>query len=331
VGLTSGLKVYNVKSLDLAAGGLTKMKVGITLPQIGQQATPENLLRVAERAEELGYDSLWVLERLLWPISPQEPYPATADGLLPEAYQNVLDPLETLAFAAAHTKKVRLATSVIVLPYHTPVELARRIATLDVLSSGRVSLGVGVGWSHDEFQAVGTPFERRGPRADEFLRALIDIWTTEPVAFEGEFYRIPESKIGPKPVQKPHPPIYVAGFGQPAHERAARVGSGWNPSGLPSFEWLEGEIKQFHEACARAGRQNLEVVLRASPVVFDKSSGASRNPLMGTLDEIREDLQRLADIGVTEIIHTPPEIGFIPTPEIGPGLKRLEQLIEVSR
>src|SRR5215210_7891991 len=110
------------------------MKIGISLPQLGPQATRENLISVARRAEEIGYDSIWVLERLLWPTSPQEPYPASPDGLLPEAYKTVLDPIETLTFVSAYTSRVRLGTSVIVLPYHTPVQLARRLAKLDVLS-----------------------------------------------------------------------------------------------------------------------------------------------------------------------------------------------------
>ena len=307
------------------------MKIGITLPQLGPQASAASLIGVAKRAEELGYDSVWVLERLLWPLHPREPYPATPDGTLPETYQIVLDPIETLTFVAGHTKKVRLGTSVLVLPYHTPIQLARRIATLDVLSGGRAVIGVGVGWSRDEFEAAGTPFERRGARADEFLQAMIDLWTKDPVAFDGQFYRIPESKVGPKPIQKPHPPIYVAGFGQYTFDRAVKFGRGWNPSGIPSFEQLEAMIKQFHETARRARSDATEVLLRASPVVFDRSLGEGRKPLMGTLHEIKSDLQRLAGIGVTELIHTPAEIGFVNSDSIELGLVRMEQLIGISK
>ena len=147
------------------------MRVGISLPQLGPQASPESLIKVARHAEEIGYDSVWVLERLLWPLAPKEPYPATPDGSLPETYQIVLDPIETLTFVAAHTQKVQLGTSVLVLPYHTPIQLARRIATLDVLSGGRALVGVGAGWSRDEFEAVGTPFERRGAGCPSCLAA----------------------------------------------------------------------------------------------------------------------------------------------------------------
>ena len=277
------------------------MKVGISLPQLGPRASAENLINVAQRAEELGYDSVWVLERLLWPINPQEPYPAAPDGHLPETYQIVFDPIETLAFVAAHTKKVQLGTSVLVLPYHTPIELARRIATLDVLSGGRALVGAGVGWSHDEFEAAGTPFER------------------------------PESKVGPKPLQRPYPPIYLAGFGQYTFDRAAKFGSGWNPAGIMSFEALEGSIKQLRQTFERAGRSNPEVVLRCFTMVFDKANPGARGPMMGTLDEIREDTKRLRDIGVTHLIQSPPAIGFDPSASLDDMLKLTAQLIEVSK
>ncbi|MEK6406775.1 MAG: LLM class F420-dependent oxidoreductase [Acidobacteriota bacterium] len=312
------------------------MRVGISLPQLGPQASPENLIKVARRAEELGYDSVWVLERLLWPLNPKEPYPATPDGKLPETYQTVFDPIETLTFVAAHTKRVQLGTSVVVLPYHTPIQLARRIATLDVLSGGRALVGVGAGWSRDEFEAAGTPFERRGARCDEFLRAMIELWTTDPVKFEGQFYHIPESRVGPKPVQKPHPPIYIAGFGQYTFDRAVKFGSGWNPAGIPSFEWLEGMINQFRQTAARAGRGEMEVVLRAFAIVLPAggrapSHAGGRAPMMGTLDELREDTRRLRDMGVTHLIQSPPAIGFDPSASIDDMLAVMEQLIEVSK
>ena len=307
------------------------MRIGISLPQLGPLASPENLIKVASRAEELGYDSVWVLERLLWPLNPKEPYPAVPDGRLPETYQTVFDPIETLTFVSAHTRKVQLGTSVLVLPYHTPIQLARRIATLDVLSGGRALVGVGTGWSRDEFESVGTPFERRGARCDEFLRAMIELWTTDPVKFDGDFYHIPESKVGPKPLQKPHPPIYVAGFGQYTFDRAVKFGSGWNPAGIPSFEWLEGMIKQFHQTAERAGRSDMEVVLRAFTMVLKQSPGGGRTPMMGTLEEVREDTRRLRNVGVTHLIQSPPVMGFDPRASIDDMIAAMEQLIEISK
>jgi len=307
------------------------MKIGMSLPQIGAQASAENLIKVAQRAESLGYDSVWVLERLLWPLHPQEPYPASPDGTLPEAYQTVFDPIETLAFLAAHTAKVQLGTSVLVLPYHTPIQLARRLATLDVLSAGRAAVGVGVGWSRDEFDAVGTPFARRGARSDEFLAAMLALWGEDPVEFKGDFYRIPASKVGPKPVQKPRPPIYIAGFGAYAFERAVRYGDGWNPSGAINFDWLAGMIRQFQDMAHQAGRGDLEVVLRAFDVVTEASPGDDRPAMVGTLDQLKDDIKRLGDIGVTHLIHSPAEIGFSPTATVDDMLALTERLMEISK
>ncbi len=304
------------------------MRVGISLPQLGPQASPEALVKVARRAEEIGYDSVWVLERILWPLNPKEPYPAAPDGKLPETYQSVLDPIETLTFAAAHTTKIQLGTSVLVMPYHSPIQLARRIASLDVLSGGRTLVGVGVGWSHDEFEAVGTPFERRGARCDEFLQVLIELWTKDPVKFEGEFYRIPESMVGPKPVQKPHPPVYLAGFGQYTFDRAAKFADGWNPAGVMSFEALEGTIKQFQRTARNAGRDNMEIVLRSFTMVFPQPAGPNRTPMTGSLEQIREDVARLREIGVTHLIQSPPTIGFDPSARIDQMLETLEQLFK---
>jgi probable F420-dependent oxidoreductase len=187
------------------------MRFGFALPQVGSAAGPEGLVMVAKRAEDLGFNSLWVLDRILWPVNPRAPYPI-GDGSLPVKYKSVLDPLETLTFAAAHTRRIALATGVLNLPWYNPVLLARRLTTLDILSSGRLRVGFGIGWSPDEYEAVGVTWEERGKRADELIKALKEIWTTDPVDFQGKYYRIPKSFIGPKPVQKPHPPIYMAAY-----------------------------------------------------------------------------------------------------------------------
>ena len=191
------------------------MRLGFALPQIGPVAGPDALLTVARRGEDLGFDSLWVLDRILYPVSPRAPYPV-GDGTLPDLYRTVLDPLETLTFAAAHTRRVALGTSILNLPWYNPVLLARRLTTLDVLSGGRLRVGFGIGWSPDEYEAAGTPWKERGKRADELIEALKTIWASDPVEFQGQYYRIPKSFIGPKPIQKPHPPIYMAAYTPPA-------------------------------------------------------------------------------------------------------------------
>jgi len=200
------------------------MRLGINLPQIGPATTAGLLAQAAERAETLGYDSLWAWERLLAPVAPQTPYPGSADGKLPAGCSHAWDPLTILTFVAARTRRVALGTSVLDIPYQNPVVLARALTTLDHLSNGRVRLGLGVGWSKDEFDAVGSSLGERGARADEFLDVLRAIWTTDPVEFHGRFYRIPRSVIGLKPVQKPHPPVYLATYVQarPRQDRQAR-------------------------------------------------------------------------------------------------------------
>ena len=188
------------------------LKIGLVLPQAGEQATTENIIHMAKTAEQEDFDSLWVFERLLWPLKPQTPYPGTLDGSLPIEYQSIFDPIETLSFVAANTSKIALGTSVIDMLFHNPVILARRFATLDVFSGGRAVCGLGIGWSKDEYQSANVPFSSKGKRADEFIQVLRKIWSEDVVEFKGQYYNIPESKIGPKPIQKPNIPIYLGGF-----------------------------------------------------------------------------------------------------------------------
>ena len=183
------------------------LKIGILLPLAGQQATKGNIIQTAKLAEQEGFDSLWVFERLLWALNPQTHYPGTPDGSLPIEYQKVFDPLETLTYLAASTNKIALGTCVIDMLFHNPVILARRFATLDILSEGRAICGLGIGWSKDEYKVSDIPFQYRGKRADEYIQILKRIWTDDVVEFKGEFYNIPASKIGPKPLQKPQIPI----------------------------------------------------------------------------------------------------------------------------
>ena len=147
------------------------MKLGFFLPQIGPAASAEALVSLAKRAEEIGYDSLWVTDRLLYPVQPQSPYVGTPDGSLPEVYKNVFDPILALTFAAAHTSRVTLGTSILVMSYRNPLLLAKSLATLDVLSGGRLQVCMGQGWSKDEHDAVGVSMRERSQRGDEVVQA----------------------------------------------------------------------------------------------------------------------------------------------------------------
>ncbi len=282
------------------------MRLGFNLPQIGPAAGPEAIVRVAQRAEELGYDSVWVTERLLYPIEPQTPYMATPDGSLPEVYKTILGPLEALTFVAGQTSRIGLGTSVLDMPYYNPVMLARRLTTLDVLSGGRLRLGLGLDWSQDEFDAVGASMKQRGKRADEFISVLKAIWTTDPVEFKGEFYQVPKSVILPKPVQKPHPPIYLAAFTPAGLKRTATMANGWNPAGAPVDE-MKQTMEGVKGMAQEAGRDPSEVVLvvRANLLVTDEALGEDRWIFTGSSEQIKADIAATREIGAAELFFDP--------------------------
>lgn len=286
------------------------MKVGITLPQAGEQSTTGNIVRTAKTAEDEGFDSLWVFERLLWPISPQTPYVATPDGSLPVEYQRVFDPLETLTFVAAKTNKITLGTSVIDILFHNPVVLARRFATLDVLSGGRTIAGLGIGWSKDEYQVSNIPFENKGKRANEFIQALKKIWTEDIVEFKGNYYNIPASKIGPKPIQKPHIPIFMGGFSPNTFKRIINYSTnGWLGLIVGPLEYLENTIKSMNEMASKANKDpnEFKTILLTYPNIVESkneqlTNESQRFPLTGTIDQIGNDIKRIKKIGVNHIV-----------------------------
>ena len=302
------------------------MNIGIAVPNIGPVATPEAVKTVAQKAEALGYHSLWTVERVLWPVSPKVPYPATPDGSLPEEYKYCLDPLDTLTFAAAHTSKIKLGTSVLDIPYYNPVMLARRLTTIDVLSKGRLRVGLGVGWSPDEMEAAGADMKVRGARADEFLRVLKTIWTTDPAEHHGRFFSVPKSHIGPKPVQKPHPPIYLAAYTPPAMKRVATMANGWNPAGVP-IEGMKQMFAGIQHMAKEAGRDAAELgmIVRANLVITEKPIEKDRFIFVGSLDQIREDIAACEKIGAEEVFLEP---GFT---RGGQSLSNWESLLEAFR
>ena len=288
------------------------MKVGLVLPQAGQQATRENVIQMAKNAESEGFNSLWVFERLLWPINPQTPYVATPDGSLPIEYQIMLDPLETLTYVAANTNKIALGTSVIDMLFHNPVILARRLATLDILSEGRSIAGFGIGWSKDEYQASNIPFQNRGKRADEFVQVLKRIWTNDVVEFKGKYYSIPASKIGPKPIQKPHLPVYLGGFSPNTFSRIVNYDTnGWLAVVGGPLEYLDNTIKTIKDIANKANKDpnKFKVILLAHlNVALDSKSQSTtttedqRFPFTGTIDQIGNDIKRIKQMDIDHII-----------------------------
>jgi probable F420-dependent oxidoreductase len=256
---------------------------------------------VAKRAEVLGFDSLWVLDRLLWPVSPRAPYPI-GDGSLPVQYKSALDPVETLMFAAAHTSRIALATGVLNLPWYNPVLLARRLTTLDILSGGRLRAGFGIGWSPDEYEAAGATWQDRGKRADESIEVLKKIWTTDPVEFHGKHYRIAKSFIGAKPVQKPHPPIYMAAFTPSAMKRVAAAADAWLPVGIP-LSGVGAMFDGIKKMAKEAGRDPsaLELIVTAGVEIHKTPIEKERMEFTGTIEQIGEDFAAARKLAAAEI------------------------------
>ncbi|MGB5091434.1 MAG: TIGR03619 family F420-dependent LLM class oxidoreductase [Nitrososphaeraceae archaeon] len=303
------------------------MKIGMFLPQVGEYATKENILYIANEAEKEGINSVWVLDRLLWPLNPQTPYKATPNGILPVDFQSVLDPLTTLTFVAGVTKRILLGTSIIDMFFQNPVILAKRFATLDILSDGRTISGLGIGWSKDEYEVSGVPYKDKGSRADEFLQVLRKIWTDDVVEFKGQFYNIPASKIGPKPLQKPHPPILLGGFSPKTFSRIVNYANGWiGVAGFGPLEQLEQVINGLRESARKVDKDpsKIGIYIGSYPNVLESPapSNEERSPMTGTIDQIGSDIEQIKAMGTNHIFF-----GYM-SPTIRKDMKKM---IEVTK
>ena len=282
----------------------TNVAVGIALPQYGTVASPEAILRVAEEGEKMELASLWTSDRLLLPTRPKE----TFDGdPWPEIFATVYDPIEMLTFAAARTRTVKLGTSVLSALFQNPVTLARRFATLDRLSNGRAIAGLGQGDFRDEFEAANVPIKRRGRGFEEFVRAVRAVWGPDPVSFAGDFYNIPESRIGPKPVQSGGIPMLLGAFAPASLERAARIADGIMPAAGRSttLEKLSKTINNFRDMVRRAGRnpEELKWILRVHNPLGEDKATEPRALLGGTPEQVAEDLPRLKELGIDHVFY----------------------------
>lgn len=282
------------------------MQLGFALPIAGSWATPENQVRLAQAAEASGYHSLWTLQRLLYPLQPQNDYPPMAGQPWPSFMERVLDPIVSLAYVAGATQDIRLGTAVLIMPYYAPVLLAKQLTTLDIVAGGRLDVGLGIGWSMDEYAAVSVPYRQRGRRGDEFLRCLRAIWTQEPVEFMGTFYQVPRARMEPKPVQTPYPPLLIGGYGSAAIKRAATLGDGFIGGNVPLAD-VAPLIQELRVAAESAGRDPAQVraVSRGVYCLYTSEQGPDRRPLWGTLAEIRADIERYAVAGLTELFLDP--------------------------
>ncbi|HEX5114438.1 MAG TPA: TIGR03619 family F420-dependent LLM class oxidoreductase [Pseudonocardiaceae bacterium] len=293
------------------------MRIGFAVPMAGPWATPENQLGVAVRAEELGYESLWTLQRILNP-------PNSPDT----AYRNVPDPLVTLAYLAGHTSSARLGVAVLNVPFISPALLAKQTATLDRISRGRLDLGLGLGWLPEEFVVSGVTMPRRGARAEEFLNVLSMLWTGRVRPFHGEFYELPDALVTPTPVQQPRPPILLGAGADPALRRVGRLADGWISASRHDARDLGRAVGVVREAAERAGRDPaaLRFVVRAA---LGASVHGPDSPLYGPYDRIRENVAGLADVGVTEVFYDPNFDPAIVAPDVSPAaaLARVTEML----
>lgn len=298
------------------------MELGVALPTSRPYTSPEAIVRVARHAESLGYGAVWTYERLLYALG-DIAQPGGPPRPLPEAYTSTYEPIETLSYVAASTDRIKLGTSVVNAPFHVPVVLARRFATLDRLSGGRAIAGLGQGWMEQEFQTANVSRKLRGEGVGEFIAAMRAAWGPDPVSFEGRHYRIPASKINPKPLREGGIPILLGSFAPPAIERAARVADGLNPIAF-SFEQLRGVASSLRSAAEAHGRDpsRLMVVVRANvPLTADPIPDGRRPFLGGSAAQVAKDLESLEPLGLDHVLFAD-----VASPSLDESLARLEEL-----
>ena len=289
------------------------MKYGFTMPGRGPLATPERLGIIARKGEEFGFDALLTGDHILVPKNISSPYPYTEGGEFPGSSSGEsMEQITLLSYIAGQTSKIRLVTSVLIVPHRNPLIAAKSLATLDVLSGGRLVVGVGVGWMREEFEALGLPpFEERGAVTDEYIRAFKVLWTEDSPHFEGKYISFDDITFLPKPVQKPHPPIWVGGESRPALRRTAELADGWYPLGSnPTFpmgtpDELQAGLDRLAQYAQRFDRdpKTIETIYRTHRFELTKDAGgADRLPFVGDADQIAGDIRLYQDMGVTTMI-----------------------------
>jgi probable F420-dependent oxidoreductase len=226
------------------------MKIGVFEFAIDKSEDPAVL---AKRAEELGFASFWVPEHPIIPLKTSSPYPASRDGIIPDAYGRILDPFIALARASAVTTRIQLGTGICLIPERNPLLLAKEVATLDKLSSGRFLFGIGAGWLREETEIMGGNFDRRWGQTKEAIMAMKELWTKDEAAYQGKFYNFPAVRSFPKPAQRPHPPIFMGGSSPHVFKRVVEWGDGWMPVLSPVEEIQRGRAI-LNELAQKVGR-----------------------------------------------------------------------------
>jgi probable F420-dependent oxidoreductase len=286
------------------------MRFGFYLPTRGPLSEPDAIAEIVRQGEAMGYATIVIGDHIVFPVSVTSKYPYTVDGGFP-GHGDALEQLSLMSFTAGISSKARLVTSVMILPHRNPLVTAKMLATIDVLSKGRVTVGVGVGWMREEFEALHAPdFDKRGASSNEYIEIFKKCWTQDPVSHHGEFYSFEELRCVPHPVQKPHPPIWIGGHSRPALRRVAKYGDGWQPVGATSasplppaeFRSLLDELKRLTEA---EGRDYDELSICFKAPSYDPGripNGHQRLLFTGEPSRIAEDIRAYEALGVEEII-----------------------------
>jgi probable F420-dependent oxidoreductase len=290
------------------------MKFGFSAPTAGPLAAPDVLTRLCVEGEAMGFDFATFSDHVVIPTDIHSRYPYTESGEFPAgARAERYEQLTEVGFIAAKTSRLRLVTSVMVVPHRPAVLTAKILSTIDVLSDGRLTVGIGAGWLKEEFDAIGAPdFAARGKVTDEYIAAFRELWTKDDPRFAGEFVRFGDIVFAHKPVQKPHPPIWVGGESGPALRRTARLGDAWYPIGtnpahpLDSLARYRAGVARLHRHAAEIGRdpKGIGLVFRVSqhgPQLPAKAGDGERRQFSGGAAEIAGDIRAMRDLGVTDI------------------------------
>ena len=285
------------------------MDFGLHLPASSASVNAQDLVRFAQQAEALGFYCLTVADHVIVPRHISVPYPYTVDGKYPGTGYH-LETLSTMGFLAGATKRIRFATSVMILPYRNPIVTAKMLASLDVLSGGRVIVGAGVGWMKEEFETIRTePYEERGKVTDEYIAAFRELWSSDNPTFHGKYCDFADIVFLPKPVQKPGIPIWIGGHSKPAIRRAARLGDGWHPiGGVPTIplepEDVKADFAMLADFAQQAGRdpKTIRVALKGSLFDKEKKIDGRRRRFMGSAEEIAGDICDYRAAGVDTMI-----------------------------
>ncbi len=290
------------------------MEFGFGVPTRGPLSSPENLTTLATKGEEMGFDIISVSDHIVIPRSIDSVYPYNESGRYAGGDEGeCLEQLTTMSYLASATSTIRLMTSVLVLPHRGPVLTAKILATIDVLSGGRLIVGCGVGWMEEEFVALGAPpYKERGAVGDEYIQAFKELWTSDSPTFDGKYCSFANVAFAPKPVQKPHPPIWIGGESPPALRRAARYGDAWFPIGS-NPRYAVGSADQLREYISRVLDNALKFVRDPSELDFAYSANwfndetaqvidGERRVFTGSPAQISGDIKAFEELGVGHIM-----------------------------